>query len=144
MWRAIPIALAMITACMLVWGYFEMQVTTWDGWFDLTVRIETGSVRPRAISCQAFGREENAREVLAHPILLEPNLWSATAEPFDGSSFTVHVALSGRSSAIGREITRHQHRYLVVIATWPDGRRTGMLVSIPDCRESREVTAVFP
>jgi hypothetical protein len=127
-----------------LWFYTSKEYVIWDGGFDLTVHVSSNPVRPRSVTCQAFGHREYADFAVEHLLPPSSRLWSATADPFDGKPIRVDVPVSGRDSMSGRELARFQFRYLVVIAVLPDGRRVGKLVNIPDSRVSREVTVTFP
>ena len=134
--------IAVLALGVLAWEFVPVQVLIWDGSFNLIVRVECPEGRPRAVTCEAFGRREYADEAVAHLLPLES--WSAVADPFDGQPITVRVAVSGRESPFGRELLRSQFRFLAVIAVLPDGRRVGKVVDIPDGRVSREVSVALP
>src|SRR5262249_36623438 len=99
---------------------------------------------PRSVSCQAFGRREDAVFTLEHLLPPETRLWSAVADPYAGEPLTVNVPVSGRDSMSGRELRRSPLRDFVGSAMPPDGRRVGKLVDIPDGRVSREVSVALP
>ena len=139
--RTLLILAAVIVAGFLAWEFVPIYVARCSGSFDLTVRVEG---RPRSVSCEAFGGQRSAEEALTVLMPPESRMWSAVADPFDGRPLTVGVPVSWRESPLGRQYWRTQFRYLVVIATMPDGERVGKLVDIPDGRESREVTVSFP
>ena len=132
---------AVLVAGLLAWEFGPIDVKRCSGSFDLTVRVEG---RPRSISCEAFGGERSAEDVLAVLMPPESRRWSAVADPFDGRPLTVGIPVSWRESPLGRQYRRTQFRYLVVIATMPDGERVGKLVDIPDSRVSQEVTVSLP
>jgi len=142
--RAFLIIAVLVVAGALAWEFIPLQLTVWDGGFDLTVNVSSTAGPLKSVSCQACGGRKEAEEVLEH--LLPPDLGSrsAVADPFDGQPLTVQVPVSGRASPIGRELRRSQFRYLVVIGQLNDGRRLGKLVEIPDGRESREVNVSLP
>jgi hypothetical protein len=134
--------LLLVVSCALAWEFVPIQVTVWDGGFDVTVRV--ASAQPlRSVSCQVFGRRAEAEEGLEH-LLPEKGLWAAAADPFAGEPLTIHVPVGGRDSPSGRELSRFQSQYLVVVGQLPDGKRIGKLVEIPDCRVSRQVSVSLP
>ena len=139
--RTLLILAAVIVAGFLAWEFVPIYVARCSGSFDLTVRVEG---RPRSVSCEAVGSLREAEEALA--VLLPPDtrMWSAIVDPFDGRPLEVRVAVNWRESPLGRQYWRTQFRYLVVIATMPDGERIGKLVDIPDSRESKQVTVSLP
>jgi len=142
--RAVLTIAVVVVAGALAWEFVPLQVTIWDGGFDLTVNVSSTAGPLRSVSCQAFGRREEADEVLKYLLPPETRLWSAVADPFAGEPLTVFVPLSGRESPSGRELRRFQFRHLVVIGELRDGRRTGKRVEIPDGRVSREVSVLLP
>jgi hypothetical protein len=139
----------LVVACLLVagavlWVCASTTYIIWDGGYDLTVRVSSSPGPPRSVSCQACGRREAAEYVLEHLLPPETRSYSATADPFAGEPLTVNVPVSGRESMTGRQLSRFQFRWLVVIAVLPDGRRVGKLVEIPDGEVSREVRVELP
>jgi hypothetical protein len=142
--RAFLIIGFLVVAGALAWEFIPIQLTIWDGGFDLTVNVSSTAGPLKSVSCQACGGREEAEEILEY--LLPPDLGSssAVADPFDGQPLRVQVPVSGRASPMGRELRRSQFRYLVVIGQLNDGRRLGKLVEIPDGRESREVSVSLP
>lgn len=141
--KLVAIALLLVAGAV-VWVCTSTPCVVWDGGFDLTVNVSSDPGPPRSVTCQALGRREEAECVLEHLLPPETRLWSAIANPFVGKALTVRVPLSGRDSMSGRELSRFQFRYMVVVAVLPDGRRVGKLVDIPDCRVAREVAVVLP
>ena len=127
-----------------LWVYTSAQFIIWDGSFDLTIHVSSDTGQPRSVTCEAFGRHENAETVFESLIPPETRMWSVTADPFDCRPLTVTVPVSGRQSMSGRQLRRTQFQFLVVIAVLPDGRRVGTIVDIPDNRVSREVTVRLP
>jgi hypothetical protein len=143
MGRAVLIVLVLVVAGALAWEFVPIQVTHWDGGFDLAVTVTCGAGPLRAVSCEAFGRREDADEALE--FLMRPlSQWSASAKPFAAEPLTVHVPVSGRASPSGRELSRFQFRHLVVIGEFHDGRRVGKLVEIPDSGVSRKLSVTLP
>ncbi len=142
--RAFLIIGLSVLAGALAWEFIPIQLTVWDGGFDLTVNVSSTAGPLKSVSCQACGRREEAEEVLEYLLPPDTRQWSAVADPFDGQPLTVQVPVSGRASPMGRELRRSQFRYLVVIGQLNDGRRVGKLVEIPDGRESREVSVSLP
>src|SRR5262249_37816467 len=126
------------------WVYTSARYVIWDGGFDLTVNVSSTAGLPRSVSCQAFGHKEEAEQALDYLLSPETRLWSVVVDPFEGKPITLFVPTSGTASMSGRELSRVQFRYLVVIATLPDGRRVGKLAEIPDSRQSREVSVALP
>jgi hypothetical protein len=133
-----------VAAGALTWEFIPFYVIVWDGGFDLTVNVSSTAGPLHSVSCQAFGRREEADEALENLRPPETRLWSAAADPFTGEPLTVFVPPSGRESPCGREPRRSQFRHLVVLGELRDGRRTGKLVEIPDGRVSREVSVRLP
>ena len=142
--RAFLIVALLVIVGALAWEFIPIQVTIWDGGFDLTVQVSSTAGPLRAVSCQAYSRREEAEHILEHLLPPETRLWSAVADPFDGKPLAVAVPLSGRVSPCGRELLRVQFQYLVVIGQLKDGRRIGKLVEIPDSRVCREVSVLLP
>ena len=144
MLRKLLIVSLLIAAVPLAWEFVPIQVKVWDGGFELTVNVTTLGGPLRSVSCQAFGRRDEAEQIAE--LLLSPysQTWSAVSDPFSGKPLKVQVAVSGRDSPSGRKLRRYQFRYLVVIGTFQDGRQVGKVVEIPDCRESREVNVSLP
>ncbi len=131
-------------AFALAWEFAPLQVTIWDGGYDLTVNV-TSEVGPlRSVSFKACGQREVADWILENPLHAEAQA-SVVADPFDGKPLSLSLPLSGRTSPLGRELRLSQQcRYLVVIGRLQDGRRLAKIVDIPDSRESREVSVSLP
>lgn len=144
MWRTLLVIALLLAVGAAVWVYTSATYIIWDGGYDLTVRVTSNPGPPQSVSCQARGRREDAEYVLEHLLPPETQLWSATADPFASKPLTVHVPVSGRVSRSGRQLSRTQFHWLVVIAVLPDGRRVGKLVEIPDGRVSREINVELP
>jgi hypothetical protein len=146
MWRKLFVVALLLLACAALWVYTSTTYIIWDGGFDLTVRVSSNPGWPRSVSCQAFGNREDAEVVLDHMLPTESPLGSESAisDPFNGEPLILIVPVSGRESMSGRQLSRFQFRWLVVIGVLQDGRRVGKLVEIPDGRESREVSVVLP
>jgi hypothetical protein len=142
--RTLVIIAAVLTAGFLAWEFVPLNVLHMDGSFDLTVHVKSRAGQPRTVSCEAFGRREHADEALVVLLPPESRMWSTVADPFDGQPLTVRVPVSCQESPLGREVRRSQFRYLVVIATMPDGRRLGKQVDIPNGRVSQEVSVILP
>ena len=142
--RRMAVLTLLLTAVSAGWIYTSTTYTIWNGVCDLSVRVMSDSGPPRSVTCQAFGRRDEAAYALEHLLPPETGLWSATAEPFTDDPLTVRVPLSGQDSMSGRELQRFQFRYMVVVAEYPNGRRVGKLVHLPDCRESREISITLP
>jgi hypothetical protein len=122
-------------AGLLAWEYVPLTVTIWDGAYDLKVNVRSTAGQIQFIDCRVVSAE-GAEELL---MTLPP-----PTNQFVGPSQTVSVPTSGRLSPCGRELQRFQFRHLVVIAQLNDGRRFGKVISIPDTRESREVSVSVP
>jgi hypothetical protein len=143
------VGLFLISAAALLFEFVPLQRKVWDGRFDLDVEID--SAEPEAIRevvGEAFGRRdiaESTAEVARRGGPIDPGDWSASARrPLPGYKLVVPVALSGRDSPFGRELSRMQYKYLVVVADMRDGTRIVKLTEIPDCRESQAVSLAFP
>jgi hypothetical protein len=135
---------ALLAAGVLAWEFIPIQVTVWDGGFDLTVHVSSTAGPLRAVSCQAYGQREDAEAAVQDLVPPRMGFASATADPFDGRPLTVNVHVSGRLSPFGRELARFQYRHLVVIGQLKDGRRIGKRIEIPDGCLSREVRVSLP
>jgi len=142
--RTFAVLAVVVVAGVLTWEFVPIQVMVWDGHFDLTVHVRSPSGQPSRVSCEAFGHREYAEEAVARLSPLDSQLRSAMGGSFVGNQFTVRVPVSGRRSPFGRELRRMQFQALAVIAEFPDGRRVGKVVDIPDGRVSHEVTVAFP
>ena len=70
--------------------------------------------------------------------------YAVVADPFRGEPLSVKIGISERVSGFGRTLSYSQHRFLVVLAEWPDGRRVCKVVEIPEVRVSKEVTVELP
>lgn len=134
----------LVVAAALAWEFVPLQVTIWDGAFDLTVNASSTAGPLRSVRCKACMRREEAEFTLEHPSNPESIGGSILREPFDGNPISVIVPLSGRSSPSGRELRRTQYQFLVVVGNLQDGRQIAKLVEIPDCRLSREVSVSLP
>jgi hypothetical protein len=134
----------LVAASLLAWEFVPLQVTIWDGGYELAVHVSATAGPLRSVSCEAFSRAEDAQHALEYTLPPETSTWSATADPFTGEVLKVRVPVSGRDSPCGRELRRFQFRYLLVIGHLQNGRRVGKVVEIPDGRVSREITVVLP
>lgn len=143
--RWLWVALGATAAIAVV--FYALAFTThiiWDGSYELTVRFENRGPLIRSVSCESYGNRDSAEFAVAHHLSSERQVWSEVEDPFQGKPVKVRVAVSGHDSFLGFELSRSQFRYLAVIVTYPDGRKAGRVVDIPDMRESREVTVTFP
>ncbi len=136
----------LIAAAAAVYYFFAFTThIRWGSSYDLTVHVE--SARPvRAVSCEVFGRHnEYVDDVVryAMPSETRNGMFSTTVDPYVGEPITVRVITYGRESYTGRNLSRDQFRFLVVVVTYADGRRVAKLVDIPDGRVSREVRITF-
>lgn len=86
--RTLLINTLLLIAGALAWEFVPIQVTVWDGGFDLTVNVASTAGPVRSVSCQAYGRREHAADALEH-LRLKTGGWSAVADPFDGRPLTV-------------------------------------------------------
>src|ERR1700722_18081149 len=102
-----------VIAAALAWELVPMQVTVWDGGFDLTVNASSTVGPLRSIRCKPCIQREEAEWVLENPLHPEARGCSTEADPFDGKSLTVYVPITGRDSPSGRELWRRQYQYLV-------------------------------
>jgi len=142
--KALAAVFAILAVIALAWEFVPLVETRWVGSFDLTVRVECRSGRPQSVSGEVFaGRDEAllALQAWLHRTIEAP---AAGVVPFDGGPLTVRVCTTGRDSPLGRELSRVQSRYLVVIAVLPGGRRVGTVAEIPDGRACREMTIDLP
>ncbi len=144
MQRKLVAAALMLVVGGLLWVYTSATYIIWDGGFDLTVRVSRTPEPPRSVSCEVFSQRQDAEFALEHLLPPESRMWSAIADPFAGEPLTVYVPVGGRESMSRRQLRRFQFRYLVVIATLPDGRRVGKMVDIPDGLAVTEVTVEIP
>ena len=142
--RPLVVAALLLFAGALLWVFTSATYIIWDGGFDLAVRVSCHPGPPRSVSCEACARRQDAEQVLEHLQPPEAGSRSATANPFVGEPLIIKVPVSGRDAMSGRQLSRFQFGWLVVIAVLPDGRRVGKLVEIPDGRVSREVSVIFP
>jgi hypothetical protein len=128
----------------MAWEFFPFMAMRWSGSFELAVRLESPAGQPRSVMCEAFHRRDDAEDAIARLRKIDSSQGSAVADPFEGQPIVVLVPVSGSQSPFGRDIHRTQCRFLAVIAEWPDGRRRGKVVAIPDSRISREVAVTLP
>ncbi len=113
----------------------------WVGGYDLIVKIDPNGEPPTSVLCLASSRND-AEFMVNSP---DPELNAkVNVKPFQGEPIRVLARVSGRYSFFALCKTRTQDQYLAVIALWPDGRRVGRVVEIPDGRESREITVSLP
>ena len=116
-----------------------------DGSYDLTVEVVSTSSSPiAAVSCEGFGKVEQAQELLEYLPPPETKTYSASADPFTGAPLVVLIPLSFRMSPSGRTWGDTQFRGLLVIVQYRDGKRVGKALEIPHRRESRSITVEFP
>lgn len=142
-WLRVTLGVTAAVAVIVSALAFAIQVI-WDGSYELTVRIENRGPPIRCVSCESHGMRDDAEFAVAHRLPPESAMWSVVEDPFQGEPINVRVAVSGHDSFLGFELSRSQFRYLAVIVTYADGRKVGQVVDIPDMRESREVTVIFP
>lgn len=137
----IAIALIVITLLAIEFGYKAIC----DGSYDLTVKVVSTSSSPiAAVSCEGFGKVEQAQELLEYLPPPETKTYSASADPFTGAPLIVLIPLSFRMSPSGRTWDDTQFRGLLVIVQYRDGKRVGQAIQIPHRRESRSITVKFP
>lgn len=140
---AIGAAVVLVTAVCLV----PVQTIWDDGLWPLSVTVSSVTGSPIAsVSAEAFSSEAVARSTLEHLTPPETRTYSAVADPFIGEPLPVLVPTSyqTRSALVWSQSRYNQMRLLVVIVEYQDGRREGRLVEIPDLRQSRSVSVVFP
>jgi hypothetical protein len=122
--------------------------TRWDdGLWPLSVTVVSESgAEITSVSCQAFSGPKGAESILEDLAPPDGSLYSAVQEPFRGEALVVRVPTSERTrSALLWSSRRYgQFRQLVVIVQYRGGRREGRMVEIPDLRENRAVTVMFP
>jgi hypothetical protein len=146
-WRIILVVVA-----AAVFAFCYLSFTThirWDGGYELTVHMDNQGQPIRAVCCQSMGgRQEDAERALEWTLASgrpeSLGMWAAVKERYDDQPVQVRVAVSGRDSYLGLELSRSQFRHLVVVVTYADGTRAGKVVEIPDGRVSREVRVSFP
>jgi hypothetical protein len=131
-------------AFALAWEFVPLQVTIWDGGYDLKINVTSEAGPLRSVSCKVCSQREEADWVLENPLHAEAHA-SAFSDPFDGKPLSLKLSLSGRTSPLGREVRLFQQcRYLVVIGRLQDGRQLAKIVDIPNSRKSREVSVSLP
>lgn len=142
-----------IIVCVVAFGlvlaveFVPIYRCLWVGGYDLAVNIDKSDDPPAMVGC--FGmihRDEADRFCSLSPDPREFGRFESRsfADPYTGQPLKVHIRTTGQTSAFGRELGRHQQRFLVVNAEWRDGRRACKVVKIPDGRESREVRVSLP
>jgi hypothetical protein len=135
---------SLAVALALAWEFVPIQVTIWDGGYDLTINVTSEAGPLHSVCCKACGQHEAADWVLEDPLHAEAQA-AVFADPFDGKPLSLYLPLSGRTSPLGRELRLSQQcRYLVVIGRLQDGRQLAKIVDIPDSRRSREVSVSLP
>lgn len=142
--RAWVVALVLLVVGILALDFVPGCAGHWDGYYDLTVRVERPAGAPRSVTCEAVGNRslaESLRDELAPP---DSPSYSATANPFDGRPLTLRVPAGHMYSPLGRVIYRWRYEAVVVIGVLPDGRRVGAVVDTPDPKVSREVSVTLP
>ena len=142
--KALAAIFATSTVIALAWEFVPLAETRWVGSFVLTVRVECRPGRPQSISGEAFADRDEALLALQAGLHRTIEIPAAGVVPFDGGPLTVRVRATGRDSPLGRELSRVQFRYVVVIAVLPGGRRVGTVAEIPDGRACREMTIDLP
>jgi hypothetical protein len=82
------------------WLIASARVAVCDGSYILDVRVVPTAPAPiRAVTCEAFAEESRAAIALEHLLPPESDLWSASADPFDGQVLTVRIPFTmGRPS----------------------------------------------
>lgn len=127
-----------------IWLFDSFIVAVGDGHFDLAVSVQSTSKSPiRAVTCEAFGREEYANDALDRLQPPEDLSRSDVADPFTGQTLSVRVPFSDRVSPLGRLVSDVQFPSLLVIVTYGDGRRIGKAVTIPRRDVTRAVSVEF-
>jgi hypothetical protein len=140
---AIGIGIVVVVATILLMEFGSVKIC--DGSYDLSVTVKSTSSAPlAAVSCEAFGRLEQAEWGLEYLPPPESKHWSASAEPFTGEPLIVSIPLSFRESGLGRTWGDSQFRGLLVIVRYRDGKRMGQAIEIPHRRDSRSVRVEFP
>lgn len=138
-------AVVVIAMHLLLRGDLLLPVAVWDGRFPLTVHVSSTAEDVRSITCSVFQSREIADYAVENPS--EREFWSfraVTIEAFDGKPFDIDVPVSGKSSLLGRDISRMQFQYLAVKAELKDGRRVAKVVEIPDGRRMRYLFLKLP
>jgi hypothetical protein len=144
-----------LVALLLIGGglllAYRSQRMVWVGGFHLTVNASSTSGPLRWVTCAAVPtrpyaelalEKVHARNDASSSRLGEP--FDVTIDPFDGTPINVYIRVMGHDSISGRQLSRTQHSYLVVIAELENGERVGKIVAIPDGRVSREVSVSLP
>ncbi|WP_406698882.1 hypothetical protein V5E97_08350 [Singulisphaera sp. Ch08] len=128
-----------------LWLVDSTGVAVGDGGYHLAVRVRSASGSSiRAVTCEAFGSDNDAKESLERLIPPGSSSWAASADPFTGKELSVNVPVSTRSTGLGRIVSDFQFRSLLVIVTYGDGRRIGKVVTIPHRDVTQSVSVEFP
>ncbi len=141
--KALILGMILLAVLVLAFDFGSMKIC--DGCYDLSVTVKSTSSAPlAAVSCEAFGRLEQAESGLEYLPPPETKHWSASSKPFTGAPLIVSIPLSFRESGLGRTWGDSQFRGLLVIVQYRDGKRMGQAIEIPHRRDSRSVTVEFP
>ncbi len=141
--KALILGIVVVVATILLIEFGSVKIC--DGSYDLSVKVKSNSSAPiAAVSCEAFGRLEQAESLLEYLPPPETRHWAASAEPFTGAPLIVSIPTSWRESGLGRTWGDFQFRGLLVIVQYRDGKRMGQAIEIPHRRDSRSVTVEFP
>ena len=114
-----------------------------DGGHQLTVHVSVADGQLQSVACKTFARRHDAEFVAKDIPPMEVDV-RAIANPFVGEPLFVTVRFSTRTALSGRELSRFQFRYLVVVAVFVDGRRVAKVVDLPDLRDDGEIRVTIP
>jgi hypothetical protein len=128
----------LVAGALLAWEFLPVQVGVSSGSYDLAVRIECSSGKPKSVACSPFFSRESAEGVVAYEDPESPE-WHSVAAPFMGGVMTVSIPNGSRHSPMGRLVSYSQARYLGVVASLEDGRKVGCVVEIPNRGASNEI-----
>ena len=135
--------MGLVLAFALAWDFVPLQYTIWDGgFFDLKVHLVSQAGPIRSVHCSAYRQRQEAELASENPLQAEAYA-TANADPFVGEALILNLPLSGRTSPMGRELSFHQCRHLLVRVNLVNGRQISKIVEI-DSRLSREITVSLP
>jgi hypothetical protein len=121
--------------------YLVMPVMVWDGGFHVVMQLVSTSQRSiRSVEYIACFRTEEAAFTLRHPEVERPFPWPSAK--FNAGQAECYVHSSGRQDVLGRELSYHYQRFVVLRIIYDDKTSAIQLVEIP--RGDRTMTVTVP
>lgn len=121
--------------------YDRLGIIDWVGYTPVKVTIQRTGDRPLKAAEVAVMFRPYWEASEGNPERIE--MWKPVTLT-DGDSFTINVRSGGRSSALGRTISRVQEEVLVLKVNYTDGERQLLVADIPESQSSRELVLRVP